>query len=302
MIVVATDAPLSDDPYLRPGAYVTLDRRPEMYAWVERVETKRDKQLGGGSRESKTYTYELAWTSSPATGADFRVPSGHRNPPPTVARETRAADVAMIGAYGLDPAEAVMPPSSPLALTPALVERNAGSIENGALYLRGAHASAPRLGDERITWRALISGAQVTAYGAVMGHMLQPFTKSGDRLFRVLPGTHRQAIAQLHAEHVTIGWLLRFVGFLCLWIGMSLALAPVNAVLDIVPFVGSAGRVVTTLALLPIALGITLVVVCASIVAHDPLVMVPVVIGVAAGGYYAFKHAAKKKAARTGRL
>lgn len=300
--LLTADAPIGDEPYLRPGAYVTLDRRPEMYAWVEHVETKRKKKLGGGTTEARTYSYEREWTASPASGADFRVPDGHRNPVATVARASRSADVAMIGAYGLDPSDAGLPAARPLTLRPELLTRNAGTIIDGALYLRGARPATPRLGDERITWSARPTGEQVTAYGAVMGHMLQPFEKNGDRLFRVLPGTHAQAVAQLHGEHVMVGWVLRFVGFFCLWIGMSLVLGPINAVLDVVPFVGSTGRFVTSVALLPIALGITIVVVFASIVAHNPLVMIPLILAVTAGGYYGFKRAALKKAARTGRL
>jgi hypothetical protein len=116
-----------------------------------------------------------------------------------------------------------------------------------------------------------------------------------DKLFRVVPGTHEQAIAQLHGEHVMKTWIVRFAGFFCMWIGLALVLGPINAVLDIVPFIGSAGRFVTGVAMFPIALVLSGVTILVSIVAHSPILLVLTIV-VFVGGLTALIMAKRKKA------
>jgi len=133
-----------------------------------------------------------------------------------------------------------------------------------------------------------------------MDGTLVPFAYADqETFFRALDGTHEQAIAELHTEHTMITWFLRGLGFFFMWFGMALVLGPFNAVLDIVPFIGSAGRLLTAIALFPIALICAGVTIVASMIAHSPVMLVLVVLAIVSSGVVLYRRAKQKKAGGT---
>jgi hypothetical protein len=144
-------------------------------------------------------------------------------------------------------------------------------------YLFRGHGTVeqPKLGDVRVSYEVVEPGKLVTLYGKRTGTTVVAFlNEKNDKLFRAVPGTHEQAIAQLHGEHVMQTWIVRIVGFLMMWIGLGMFLAPINAVLDIVPFIGSAGRFVTSVAMFPVALVLSTVTILVAIVAHSTILLI----------------------------
>src|SRR5205814_186028 len=110
------EATIGDPDYLKAGPYVALRREAEMFAWVEKVTTTKEKKVGGGSRETKTYNYEKKWTSRPQSSDDFRYPDGHENPAPRVRSDSWTAPSAHIGVYAFPPDEIQLPPSRAIAI------------------------------------------------------------------------------------------------------------------------------------------------------------------------------------------
>jgi len=296
---LATDEQLSDPTYLQPGAYVKLEREVEQYAWVESKRTKEEKKFGGGSKETTTYTYELKWTSSPRTPDDFAVPEGHENPPLGVERLSSRASSARVGVYTFVPSEIELPPARPLALTGKL-RPGAPRTDGDYLYVGKGNLQRPKLGDVRISFRAVEAGRTVTAYGQKSGSTLVAYLHEGkDTLYRVVDGAHERAIATLKAEHRTTTWILRLVGFLFIWFGMALVLGPIQAVLDIIPILGSTSRALTGIALLPVALVLAGVTIVVSLVAHNPILLGVVIVAFLVGVGLLVKRAVdKKRAAR----
>ncbi len=152
------------------------------------------------------------------------------------------------------------------------------------------------LGDVRVTFQAVMPGKQITLYGKRTGTTVVAFVnEKDDKLFRAYPGTHEQAIAGMHGEHVMQTWIVRIGGFLAMWIGLGMILSPINAVLDIVPFIGSAGRAITSIAMFPVALILSGVTILVSIVAHSTILLVLTIL-VFAGGLTALIMIKRKKA------
>jgi hypothetical protein len=284
---ISGDAPIGDPEYLKPGPWVRLRREVEMYAWVETVTKKETKQLGGGTKVEKTYSYEKKWTAHPQDSSEFKVPDGHENPSLDVHAATFSASRAHVGGFGFTLDTIELPTARPVALTDAMLPPHGPRRVGDMLYLdhggRGT-PEAPRVGDVRIKFAAVENTRQVTAFGQRQGTELVAYLHAGkDRLFRVVDGTHAEAVAHLHAEHTAITWILRLVGFLFMWLGLALVLGPINAVLDIIPLLGSAGRALTGIALFPVALVLTGITILASILAHNPLVLLGVVVIVIVG-------------------
>src|SRR5947208_937507 len=76
---LASDERLGDTPYLAAGAYVQLNRKVEMYAWVEHKSTETHKDTGGSSTTTTTYTYDKQRTCSPDDAQSFEHPQGRYN-------------------------------------------------------------------------------------------------------------------------------------------------------------------------------------------------------------------------------
>lgn len=290
---------IGDPEFLAAGNYIKLFRNVEMYAWVETVKTENKKKVGGGTDVIKTYTYDLKWTSSPKSGAEFKYPEKHRNPPMTYESRSFAANTASVGAFNFDATKIQMPSAKNLSLTDAMINAGVkGKVKRANdQYLFAGYGSLdnPGLGDTRISFSAVQPGGNVTLYGERHGKEVKAYDWKGEvTLFRVIEGTHKEALKTMHGEHVMMTWILRLVGFFCMWIGLSSLLGPIHAILDIIPFVGSAGRFVVGLVLFPVALVLSLITIIVSNIFHSPILMLLTIGAVVGLGMYMVK---KKKAA-----
>lgn len=268
---LSTDETVGDNLYLRPGNYLAVARKVEMYAWVEEQSSRTKTNVGGSQTTETTYTYEKQWVENPARSSGFRQSPGHENPAKALdAAETRARS-AQLGAYSLDLNGIDLPSFSPVALSPENTMDAPGAVLAGSSSLFQGRGSpeAPQVGDLRISYSAVNSGINVTLFGRQAGTTIGPFVDRGNnRLFRAFAGTRAQAIGQLHTEFTVVTWVLRVAGFLMLWIGLNLVFGPISTLLDIVPIFGSISRGVTGLITFFVALGLTVVTVIVSILLH----------------------------------
>ena len=283
---LASNEQLGDPPYLAEGAYVQLNRNVEMFAWVEHKSTDTRKDVGGSSTTTTTYTYEKQWTSSPDDSDTFEHPQGHTNPPLPVQSTTIVVSSASVGAYAINPADITLPSGQDIRLNPEMVTTNKNRRLVGNYILLGAGSfDTPQLGDIRISYNGVPANTRAIAFGKQQGATLIPYlTAKNDRLYRVFLNTDRAgAIQEMSTEYKVIGWVLRLVGFLMMWIGLCLCFGPITTFLDVLPFLGSAGRFMVGLVTLPVALVLSIITIVISILAHNILALI-VVLGLLIGG------------------
>lgn len=260
---VRANAPLADDRFLVPGPFVALARRAEMFAWVERCDSRDRCQ------------YARQWTDAPQTSSHFREPRGHTNPVMRV-RAARYATDATIGVYGFRTAETSAPCDERVALSRDSVRRDAPYapvVAHNYVYLGERTFDDPSVGDMRLSYFALREGTLSTLFGQQMGSRIEVY-QGETRFFRLLRGDRASAIGQLAREHVIIGWLLRVLGFVFVWVSMNLWLAPFSAMFDVFPPVARATRSAVALVTLPVAFGVSATVVIVSMVAHSVALLV----------------------------
>jgi hypothetical protein len=241
---LVSEEQIGDDPFMVPGAYITLDRSAEMYAWKETTSSTEEKDtVGGGSTTTTTYSYSKEWTSSPATSSSFEYPAEHENPTKSIDDASYKVSAATIGAYTINPETISLPGGDKVDVKPA--DGIEGFFKNGRyLYNRDGANSAPQVGDMRISFTALKSGTSVTALGklnagAIESYTDESFTEGQRTLYRVFIGTREDAIATLHFEYVLWIWVIRILGILGLWIGLGLLVDPIVKILDVVGVIGS---------------------------------------------------------------
>jgi hypothetical protein len=294
---LTSDEQLGDTPYLAAGAYIQLNRKVEMYAWVEHKSTETDKDTGGSSTTTTTYTYNKQWTSSPEDSNAFEHSQGHTNPPLPVQSATMVVSSARIGAYTINPTDITLPSAQAINLNNEIVTTSANRRLTGNYILLGRGSfDTPQLGDTRISYSGVAANRQAIAFGKQQGTALLPYlTTKNDQLYRVFVNTTREgAIQEMGTEYEVVGWILRLVGFLLMWIGLGLCFGPITTFLDVLPFLGSAGRFVVGLVALPVALTLSAITIVISILAHNVLALI-VVLGLLIGGVLLWSRARKQQ-------
>lgn len=293
-----TNSPVGDPTYLKAGPYVALYRNVEMFAWVEETETETKKKTGGGSEEKTTYRYVTEWTSNPRPSSEFEFPEGHDNPRMKIHPDTFYAPTAGVGAYTFDHQSATLPGPTPIQLTRdnAISHWDIRLIGRDYLFM-GRSYDTPQVGDVRISFQAVHTGKRVTLFGVLTGSEILPYYhKAKTRLYRVLSGTRDEAIATLKTEHKVMGWILRIIGFVLMWIGLTLIYGPISAFLDVLPFLGKISRSLIAIVTFLIALILSIITTLLSMIFHNTIVLIIFIIVVGAVLFFVFTGKKKTKA------
>jgi hypothetical protein len=66
-----TEEKLKDDTFLVSDVALKLERKVEIYQWVERKETETVKQVGGGQKTVTYYYHDEKWVDQPVPSANF---------------------------------------------------------------------------------------------------------------------------------------------------------------------------------------------------------------------------------------
>lgn len=278
---------IGDDIYLKPGAYLLVNRSAEAYAWVEEEESKTQTNTGGSETTTTTYSYKKEWVSVAPDSASFEYPEGHENYA-QIQEDGEYRPVAMsVGAYTFDGQTVDISGGDSLSLTAAMVNLPRGSaIQGSYIYLDGADPAAPAVGDERVSFSTLKEGFSGTVFAEANGAELVRYTdEDGNTLFRVFEGGHNEALATMHGEYSFMLWIMRLVGFLMMWFGMQAVIAPLSVFLDILPFLGGASRAVTGGVTFLIALVISAVTIIVSAILHSVVALI-VVAALIIGGVF----------------
>jgi hypothetical protein len=293
---------IGDPGYLKPGPWIKLERHAETYSWVETKKTETKQKTGGGSDEVTTYNYKKDWSSRVEPSKDFREPTGHENPPQTVSDSSAEVKQASLGAYSFVPHDAEVD-TDRLALTPeiALVSKLERGGDESYLYVGSGSLTQPALGDVRLSYSNLARGTTVTLFGAPHGSSLGGFVYEQGTAgwIRVLKGSRDESIKKLLFEDTVIRWVIRAVGFFCMWFGMMMVLGPLEAVANILPFAGRVTHAAIGCLTFPLALGLTAATIVVSMVLHS--LVATVVVGLVVFGIiiaiFKMKRSATTKAA-----
>ena len=295
---VVTDEKLGDSLYLKDGDYLAFSRNVEMYAWVQKTESKSDKNLGGSETTNTTYTYVKEWTGSPASSSDFQYPADHFNPTKTIESiNEKTVSAAKVGVYDLDMANIDLPEFSSVTMNDVNigVPAGQGTLTGGYVFVPGVAVSgvagtlaAPNVGDLRINFTVLKNNTDATVFGKLDGNKIIKFVdfeRDNAELYRMFTsGGTDGAVGQLDKEHDIMTWVLRAVGFLMMWIGLGALFGPLSALLDVVPFFGSLSRGIVGVITLVISLVLSGATILISMILHSLIAVIVtalVIVGIA---------------------
>jgi hypothetical protein len=281
---------LTDPLFGVTGDYLRLARIVEMYQWEEKVETKRNKNLGGSETTTKTYTYKQVWAPKIINSDDFQKPEGHANPKAMkYSGVTFNAQGACVGPYKLSKTllEQITPETpvnaSAQSLVKAKPEIKAEVKLFGTVYYASPNPAKPETGDLKISFLAA-PHAPVSIMAAQAGTSFAPFHTDTGAIELIKPGTlTAPAMIKLEEDdnHRTT-WLFRTGGFLLFTIGFVLILHPLAVFTDILPFVGGMVRFGVLLISLVLACPFTLIAVSLGWLFARPFIAVPAILAAVA--------------------
>ncbi|NPU99780.1 MAG: hypothetical protein HPY53_00190 [Brevinematales bacterium] len=290
---ISADNPVYDTVFMKSGKYVVVNRSVEYYAWEEDVHTKTKKNVGGSSDTVKTYTYKLSWQSSPKSVGDFNSSGVNqwenernvviKNVVESYSSDSFKANTAKIGKWIIDPDNInIDVPGESISLS----DKNAKlsgkmKITDGKFIYIPYLASSTgenNFNDIRISFNGLENGTKMTAFGEANGNSLDSYKYSEDEnepaFSRVLLGDRATAISTLNAEHQMLTWILRGVGFLLMWIGLSSLFGPLVSVLNVLPFLGDVGGAIIGIITFVVAAVLSFLTIIISAIFHNIIALI----------------------------
>ncbi len=211
-------------------AGLQLERRVEIYQWVENSRTVVQKSILGRDETTTVYSYSKAWRTSHVDSSRFHTSFGHHNPQPTVRKQTFVANGATLGAYTLGRHivgqtggfSAVRVDAGSLEAARAKLGDRV-VVEDGKILV-SATPTYPRVGDMRISFHG-VSNATYSVIGRQTGYDLTAAqTSSGNTMLLVQRGTSSAAamIGSAERSKMTLTWALRCIMGVLMLLGLAL--------------------------------------------------------------------------------
>ena len=291
------------DPWNKLSAtgLVRLQRKVEMYQWLEKETETKINNVGGSQTTQKTYTYSLDWAETATNSAQFKVPAGHQNPAMPLKSQTFDANPVKIGAFTLD--KSLVQDLTNFEAVETLTQAPTGYRVQGSVLYKGANPDQPVLGDVRVTYRAI--AAQTYSIAAQQNNnTLTTYhdTKNDYKIALIESGvvTAQKLFADQASTEKMITWACRIGGFLLLLLGFILIMGPLTMLVAFLPFLESLVGIGTFLVALGLSIPITLVTIAVAWLASRPLIGGALLIA-AAAAVWAIRNVAVKKKAATAR-
>ena len=231
---------LSDDLYINQGDYAVMDRKSEMFAWVEEKHTD--------DNDETYYTYETKWVEDVPNSNKFHDQRRHENPSKAYPSERFFASDVTVGGYNIDIKKVGLPSLEPLKLNEEIVdiygyEKIDSDGENYYVFDGYGTLQDPEVGDMRYSYFVLPAGEKVTVFGKLDGDSLVSHDGEQEKkTYRIFKGTKSDAKEVLKGEYNAIGWIGKIASFFLMWIGLMLILKPLTVALEIIPVLGKLGQ------------------------------------------------------------
>ena len=263
---------------------LVLRRSVEMYQWKENKKTEEREKLGGGKERITTYTYEKVWDDEPINSGNFQE-SGHNNPSSMPWRDQNfSVSDARIGAWRADEPILDALDGAPLTLAEDGSFPDEFWLADPQTLYSGEDPKSPQIGDLRIKYSA-VPPQPASVIAEATGDGFTSWTSpAGTLIYLVEAGVHDAAALVEHAQssNSMIGWVLRAVGFVLLWIAFSMMLGPLSTLAAVLPPLGRAVGMFTGAIAFVIAAVLALTTIVLSWILVRPLWAVAIVLAIVA--------------------
>jgi hypothetical protein len=297
-----TDETLTDSQFGISANAIKLNRNVEIYQWKENKKTKTKKKTGGSTQKTTTYNYTKAWSKTLVKSGSFNKQSGHENPTSMpFSEQKQMATNVKLGGFDLSSglvrkinAYESLPVTDSVAIPADLASKL--TKHNGGFYY-GSNPASPAVGDMKITFQA-VKPLEVSMISKQIGSTFEPYLsrKTGKKLEIIKAGTFSADVmfADAKKSNAVTTWLLRGLGFILMFVGITMVLKPLSVVADVLPFLGNLVGAASGLVAGLVAGLFSMVVISVAWIIYRPLLGI-VLLLIAGGIAYALKVVSDKK-------
>lgn len=279
--LATTTETLSDGVFGVSLQALKLEREVEMFQWKEDEKKEKRKKVGGGEETVTTYTYATGWYDEVIDSSRFKEPDGHYNPG-AMAYDSASwtAGTVTDGAFTLSDSlvgqitswEKIPMTAETLATTGPELSQQLQLVDGQ--YFIGAAPTAPRVGDLRIGFQA-VKPTVVSIVAKQVGSALRPYEPHSSsytiELLEMGTMSADEMFAAAKSRNSMMTWVLRLVGFVMMFAGLSMVGRPFAVVADFIPFIGSFFRIGIGLFAFLLSFGFSFVTIAIAWVFYRPL-------------------------------
>ena len=303
---------LSDDAFGVSVTAIRLERKVEMYQWIEESRSQKKKKLGGGEDTVTTYTYTTDWVENAIDSSRFNE-SGHDNPGVMefTSDKTLAGNVSF-GAFNLNPGQIERIGSAQDYKFPTnfVCKVDRVKVSGTTIYVPNAEtrnnplnnrdvASQARIGDMRVKF-SVIYPHNISIVAKQRGDSFVGYTAKsgkGKKVDLLANGIKDAAemFAAARSGNSMFTWFVRIGGFVLMFLGLSMVLKPLSVIADVLPILGDIVEIGAGIVAFVIALVCAFVTIAIAWLFYRPEVAIPLL--AAAGGLVWWLKLKKKKKA-----
>jgi len=264
-----TQETLSDN-NISLNSVLVLERKVEMYQWVEDQTTSQQQDMGGSTTETTTYSYTKEWTEDEVNSKNFHK-SGYVNPPFIIKSQRYNAKLGNLGAFKLTETQTsrIDELTAYSSLPP-----NAKYQSVDGMYYKGLDYSNPQVGDVRISYSYVPSGTQISVIGEQKyDNSIVPMPSKSGNIYVQYDGlyTKDEMIEKFRHDNNVITWIFRVVGWLVMFFGLRLIVGPLVAFAGILPLLSNIIDFVTGTVIFAVSLTLSLITIGIAWFAYRPV-------------------------------
>ncbi|XP_078270400.1 LOW QUALITY PROTEIN: transmembrane protein 43 [Rhinoraja longicauda] len=278
-----TTQPLYDPNYGISLHVVKLQRRAEMYQWVEYGDS-RDYEENGEKKTETRYSYNTEWQSKVVNSRNFDREIGHKNPSSMAVESfTVVAPVVNLGNFFLSKGLIEKIQSFKKIPLSKFEAPHADITVLDDYFYHSRNPRSPEVGDVRVSfhyaglsgqWSFLGPPYTVTVVARQQTNALAAYpTRAGNHL-EILYEEQLSATEVFEREHVansTLTWALRFAGWLLMFVGLKLMVRILHTLVDWLPIVRDLVSLGLTVFALCVATSLSLLTMAVGWVFYRPL-------------------------------
>lgn len=240
----ATSEILSDPFFGVNENAIRLTRRVEMYQWQEQKSSHTEHTVGGNTSTQTAYSYKPVWSSTAIDSGHFKQPQGHENPAMLYKTQTFDANNVHVGAFHISSdfinqmtgfTQYQVNQQNFAAMNPQLQE--ALKLSGGGYFY--GDPGHPQIGALRITYQK-VQQQDVTVVGQQSNSNIRPYYTKNREIKLLATGLKSADVMFADAQNAntTLIWIIRVGGIVCMFVGLMLLFRPLEAIANVVPFLG----------------------------------------------------------------
>ena len=288
---------LVDDVFGVSNTAIRLERKVEMFQWIEDSKTQEKKKLGGSVEKTTTYTYRQAWVDHAIDSSGFKE-QGHNNPGAMeFESEKREAANVTFGAFRLSEKQISKIGSEKAFAFPNSFTCKVARVQisGTTIYVPEAGTrnneknnrnvlSQPRVGDMRVNFSVVLPH-DISLIAKQKGDTFVDYTaKNGKKLNYLTDGVEDAAamFATARTNNAIMTWLIRLGGFIVMFIGLGMVFKPLSVLADVLPILGDIVEIGTGLVAGVIAFFCSLVTIAIAWIFYRPVLGILLLVGAGA--------------------